>query len=546
MNQLTGRLDTHQLLSSELHWGAAIAQEVIKAFPNQECYTCAAGISPSGTVHFGNFRDVITSYAVARGLRDLGVKARVLFSWDDYDSFRKVPSNVPASFDAHLGKPLTEVPSPAEEGESYARFFERPFEHSLASLGIEVEWRYQSELYRSGRYLQGIVTAMRKREQIADILLGNMSEKAMLLKGIDAAKFRSEYYPLTVYSQFSGTDNTCILDYDGGTVITYECLDTTQRATIDFAMTPIVKLPWKIDWPMRWCHEQVHFEPGGRDHASPGGSFDSSGTISRVVFDRRPPAFVGYDFIGLKGLPGKMSGSRGGALTVAELLEVYEPAVLVWLYLRRPVHQQFTIAFDTEVYRVYDEFDREREATATGTLSPAAKTAIDWATAHGECSPGGLSFRQIVALGQIVQWDLRKLSEVAAAASSAMSPQALRSRAARARLWLEKYRPDEQLQLRVTPDRATFDSLSEEIRAQLDSLVSFLQNTPDATVSAIEETMYRIPKNPDAPQPENSRRQRNFFAAIYQLLLGRDTGPRLSTFLWASDRRSVLALLSPS
>ena len=77
-----------------MHWAEKIAEEIIKNKPNKEEYVCAAGISPSGSVHIGNFRDVATSYYVVRALRQKGKKARLLFSWDEFDRLRKVPSNI--------------------------------------------------------------------------------------------------------------------------------------------------------------------------------------------------------------------------------------------------------------------------------------------------------------------------------------------------------------------------------------------------------------------------------------------------------------------
>ena len=50
----------------------------------------------------------------------------------------------------------------------------------------------------------------------------------------------------------------------------------------------------------------------------------------------------------------------GGAISPAQLLEIYEPTLLKWLYMRRPPTQSFNLAFDTEVYRQYDEFVSRR------------------------------------------------------------------------------------------------------------------------------------------------------------------------------------------
>ena len=79
-----------------MHWSEEIALKVIERNPNKEEYVCAAGISPSGSIHIGNFRDIATSYFVVKALRKMGKKARLLFSWDEFDRMRKVPANVAA------------------------------------------------------------------------------------------------------------------------------------------------------------------------------------------------------------------------------------------------------------------------------------------------------------------------------------------------------------------------------------------------------------------------------------------------------------------
>ena len=38
-----------------MHWAEKIAKQIIERNPNKEEYVCAAGISPSGSVHIGNF-----------------------------------------------------------------------------------------------------------------------------------------------------------------------------------------------------------------------------------------------------------------------------------------------------------------------------------------------------------------------------------------------------------------------------------------------------------------------------------------------------------
>ena len=91
-----------------MHWSEKIAQEIVARRPDKEEYVCAAGISPSGSIHIGNFRDVATSYFVTLALRRMGKKARLLFSWDEYDRTRKIPVNVAKvtkGFEQYIGYP---------------------------------------------------------------------------------------------------------------------------------------------------------------------------------------------------------------------------------------------------------------------------------------------------------------------------------------------------------------------------------------------------------------------------------------------------------
>ena len=73
-----------------MHWSEEIARKIIEQKPDKEEYVCATGISPSGSIHIGNFRDIATSYFVVLALRKLGKKARLMHSWDELDRLRKI------------------------------------------------------------------------------------------------------------------------------------------------------------------------------------------------------------------------------------------------------------------------------------------------------------------------------------------------------------------------------------------------------------------------------------------------------------------------
>jgi lysyl-tRNA synthetase class 1 len=482
-------------------------------------YTTAAGISPSGVVHFGNFRDIITSHAVAVSLQKKGKNARLLFSWDNFDRLRKVPLGVPESFSEHIGKPLSYVPDPANCHTSYAEHFQAPFEEAMQKLGMPVEYRNQTTLYESGVYDAHIFNALKKRYEIADVLLSAMTEKAMGEKGIVAEEYREAYYPISVYSRFSGTDNTKVLSYDGNTTITYYCADTKQNDTVDLSKDHIAKLQWKVDWPMRWKYEGVVFEPGGHDHASPGGSYDTASKLSPAIFNYDAPVFVEYKFVGIQGLGAKMSGSKGNAISPLELLEIYEPELLTWLYQRKSPDQSFQLAFDSETYRQYEEYDTEHPANA-------------------------IPFRQAVGFGQIVQWDTAKLAVILEQMKLAYTPESVARRLPLARNWLTKYNPDDVIELRNSVNTDYAAAMTDTQKGRVHALRTELATLGSPTIEELEKLLYAIPRTPDLDEAALKKEQRAFFKDVYNLLITRDTGPRLGTFLWAIDRSQVEKLLS--
>lgn len=97
----------------------------------------ASGLSPSGPIHLGNLREVMTPHLVADEIRRRGHQVRHLISWDDYDRYRKVPAGIAGvdeSWAEHIGKPLTSVPAPEGSAHpNWAEHFKAAMTASLAS-----------------------------------------------------------------------------------------------------------------------------------------------------------------------------------------------------------------------------------------------------------------------------------------------------------------------------------------------------------------------------------------------------------------------------
>ncbi|MCC8022898.1 MAG: lysine--tRNA ligase, partial [Clostridiales bacterium] len=236
-----------------MHWAEQAAQTIIKRNPDKEEYVCAAGISPSGSVHIGNFRDIATSYFVCRALQKQGKRARLLFSWDELDRLRKIPVNAKEAnpdMEQYIGYAYVDAPDPFGCCSSYAEHFEKEFEASLGRFGIQVDFRYQGQMYRSGAYREPIIHALKHRAEIADILDSFRTEKF-------TREQKEHYYPVSIYCPACKKDNTTISSLsDDCTKAQYTCA-CGHHGDFDFTADTNCKLAWKIDWPMRWMHEGV-------------------------------------------------------------------------------------------------------------------------------------------------------------------------------------------------------------------------------------------------------------------------------------------------
>lgn len=247
----------------------------------------------------------------------------------------------------YLRKPITLVPDTLGRAENYARGNEQDVERILPAVGVEPEYIYQAKRYRASEYAQGMRLALEKRDEIRAILDEFRTEPLE----------KKDWWPISVFSNFTDKDTTTVLDWDGQWNITYRDDETGQTETVDLRTTSCAKLPWRLDWPMRWAHEQVDFEPAGKDHHSEGGSFDTSRKMVQVFGGEAPVSFQ-YDFISIKGRGGKkISSSSGEVVSLYDVLEVYTPEVTRYMFAGTRPNTEFAISFDLDVLKIYEDYD---------------------------------------------------------------------------------------------------------------------------------------------------------------------------------------------
>ena len=543
---MTGADDTSQQDSPEAHfshWADHAARQTRQAHPGSSTLTVAAGITPSGVVHIGNFREVMTVDLVARALRDQGVEVRFIYSWDDFDVFRKVPVGVPQAdmLEENLRRSVADVPDPFGEQDSYASHFIAAFESSLAPLGIEPEFIRQSRRYRAGDYAKGIRRALEDREALREILNAHRTQP-----------LDDDWLPLAGFCDACGRDEI-VFSWPGEWSVVYSCRSCEQETTVDLRKGGNVKLSWRVDWPMRWCHEDVAFEPGGKDHSSAGGSYDTGREIVSRVYQGEAPQYVAYDFVRVKGRGGKISSSAGEVITVDDCLAIYEPEMLRWIFASQRPGSEFQISFDLDVIKLYEDYDRARrlaheaeDGTKADKKRRIARRTFELAAVEpvrivaGTELPSAPGFRGLSVVLQAYDGDIDRSQarfEGMGQVNGEKERVLFRQRAECCWRWIEDYAPEE-FRYRVRTE-AVSRSLTQDQSTALGRLVDVLRKDPEISEGALIPKMKTLCDETDLTL-------KTFCPVAYDLLVGRDHGPKLTTLLTTIGGERALPLLETS
>ena len=523
------------------HWADQMADKIIAEKGERESYTCGSGITPSGTFHLGNFRQIITVDLVVRALRDRGKKVRFIYSWDDYDVFRKVPANMPdpETLEKYLRFPITMVPDTTGRDENYARHHEVDIETQLPRVGIAPEFLYQASRYRANRYAEGMKKALQNRDLIKECLNEYRDEQHKM-------KAEDVYWPVSIFCGKCNKDTTTITGYDGDYGLTYKC-ECGCEETVDIRKFQGAKLGWRVDWPMRWNEEKVVFEPGGKDHISPGGSYDTAKLVSKKVYGWDAPITMRYDFVNLKGVPGKMSSSKGKVIALPDALDVYQAEVLRYIFAGTRPNTEFAISFDLDVLKVYEDYDKtERivygidKAKSEDQFNKEKRIYI-LSQIDGkipETMPYQITFRMLTTLLQTYSGDIdaviKSLGNV-----KPDQEERLRRRAACAWFWIQHSAPD------CAPDFC-FALRDDGSKPELsDELLTAVRRVRDEVVPKLDsftldkecqQAIYDVATS-------MGMESKALFGALYQTLIAKDQGPRLGSFLRIIGKEKLQKIL---
>ncbi len=494
-------------------WPFEEARRLIKryeksGYPSEVLFE--TGYGPSGLPHIGTFGEVARTSMVRHAfhvLTDGKVPTRLLCFSDDMDGFRKVPDNVPSRelLATYLEQPLTRVPDPFGDCHpSFAHHNNAMLCAFLDRFGFDYEFASSTEYYLAGRFDETLLKMLEVYDEVMEIILPTLGEER-----------RRTYSPfLPICPETGAVLQVPMAERNAskGTVV-YEDPKTGNKVEVPVT-GGAVKCQWKADWALRWAALDVAYEMAGKDLIE---SVNLSSRICRAL-GKRPPEGFNYElFLDQDGQ--KISKSKGNGLTIEEWLTYASPESLSLFMYQKPKTAK-RLYFDV-IPRQVDDYFQHLAAFSDQDLQQKIQNPV-WHLHTGNPVPAKLpvSFSMLLNLvsasnahDKSVLWGF--ISKYAPGVTADNNP-ALDSLVGYAIRYFDDFiKPNKKFR---PPD----DKEREALEALRDRLVSM---DPDADAETIQTEIFSVGKEFEF---ENLR---DWFQALYQILLGQDQGPRFGSFV---------------
>ncbi|SMG15901.1 lysine--tRNA ligase [Paracoccus sp. J56] len=491
-------------------WPFEEARRVLKRYekkdPEKGYVLFQTGYGPSGLPHIGTFGEVARTTMIRRAFEIISdIPTRLFCFSDDMDGMRKVPDNVPNTdmLRQHLQKPLTSVPDPFGEYDSFGAHNNAMLRRFLDTFGFEYEFISATEFYKSGQFDATLLKAAEKYDAIMEVMLASLREERQQTYScflpISPKSGRVLYVPIKH------------VDAKGGT-ITFDDEDGDELTL------PItgghVKLQWKPDFGARWAALDVDFEMYGKDHSTNTPIYDS---ICEILGGRKPEHFTYELFLDQHGQ--KISKSKGNGLSIDEWLTYAATESLSYFMYQKPKTAK-RMYFDV-IPKAVDEYHQQLRAYPDQTLDQQLANPV-WHI-HG----GNVPETSMVVPFQM----LLNLASVAGAKD-------------KHGLWgfIRRYAPEASPETHPALDQAAefavryfndfvaparvYRAPTEVERRALEDLAGRLASWDQPVDAEALQTMVFAIGREHGFEP-----MRDWFQALYQVLLGADQGPRFGGFI---------------
>jgi lysyl-tRNA synthetase class 1 len=466
------------------------------------------GYGPSGLPHIGTFGEVARTTMVRTAFRLLTrdeIPTRLLCFSDDMDGMRKIPENVPdrSFLEPHLHKPLTSVPDPfGGEYPSFGDHNNAMLRRFLDTFGFNYEFASATQYYKSGRFDAALIRAAERYDDIMKVMIPTLGPERQATYSpflpISPQSGRVLYVPMKAVDAKAGT---ITFDDEDGT-------ETTLPVTGGH-----VKLQWKPDFGMRWYALGVDFEMFGKDHQTNAPIYDR---ICEILGGRAPEHYV-YELF-LDDVGQKISKSKGNGLTIDEWLAYASPESLA-LYMFQKPRVAKRLYFDV-IPRAVDEYYQYVAAFQNRTPEERLENpAFHIHAGHPPVIDMPVTFSLLLNLVSAanaeetsVLWGY--LTRRMPGVTKATNPELDRLATYAVRYFNDKVKPTK-----------VFRAPSDKERAALQDLADQFAGKDGWSAEDLQNLIYEVGKT------HQFEPLKDWFGAIYQVLLGADQGPRFGSFV---------------
>jgi lysyl-tRNA synthetase class 1 len=467
------------------------------------------GYGPSGLPHIGTFGEVARTTMVRTAFRLLTrdeIPTRLLCFSDDMDGMRKIPDNVPskAALEPYLQMPLTSVPDPwTNEFDSFGAHNNAMLRRFLDTFGFNYEFASATDYYKSGKLDAMLLRAAERYDDIMKVMLPTLGEERQQTYSpflpISPISGRILYVPMKHVDAKAGT--ITFADEDGA--------DVTVPVT-----GGNVKLQWKPDFGMRWAALGVDFEMFGKDHQTNQSIYDR---ICEILGGKAPEHYVYELFLDENGQ--KISKSKGNGLTIDEWLTYASPESL-GLYMFQKPRQAKRLYFDV-IPRAVDEYYAFVAAYQGQPVEQRLENpAFHVHFGHPPEATMPITFALLLNIVSAsnahdtnVLWGF--ISRYVKGATPATEPALDRLAGYAVRYFNDMVAPTKTFRAPTDKERAALQDLADQLAP--------LEGSTDT--EELQNLVYEVGKA-HAFDP-----LRDWFGAIYGVLLGADQGPRFGSFI---------------
>ncbi|MCL5799721.1 MAG: lysine--tRNA ligase [Candidatus Thermoplasmatota archaeon] len=490
-----------------MHWAEAF-------FTDDSDEVIATGISPSGAIHIGNMREILTGDILSKAAVRRKKKTRFIYLGDDADPLRKVYPFLPASYSEHVGKPLYRIPAP-EGKQSYSEYYLAPFLKTLDIVNVRVEVIRSSDLYKNGTLAEA-----------AKLIFENIGKVEQILQEVSQRKLESNWAPYNPMCSMCGRITTTTVTGISFPYVEYTCkCGNSGKSDV---RKDDGKLPWRLEWPAKWFALGVTTEPFGKDHGAAGGSYDTGKRIAEEIFHIKAPKPMMFERILLKG-KGVMHSSTGINVSAYDFVSNSPPEALRYILAKNQPSRHINFDPGLGLLSVMDEMEKYRRAYfgLDRVSDENLESILLYSSVTGMIEkPAPVSFRHLVTLIQIYR---DPDSIIRLARVDAGGEEIVRREIEIARRWLSSYAPEE-IKFKMLPADERVN-LPENERQFILALLKSIEGA-EWDAENIHNVIHESIKACAIDQEEG-------FMAIYRLLIGKEKGPRLGYFLYGLGKEFV-------